>query len=472
MGLVFASLLGAAGAYADPDPYVVGGPNDPNQKEAKAEDADGLGLRLDLIHRHRYDERFAVQHVAVSTSGREIAASSGVSGRGPSAWDLSTGNRLQLPPMPQTVSALAYSQDHQWLAAAVEGDVLQGQPSGIQLYALDNGRPGPRLEGIGRAHGLAFSPDGSTLAVATADGGLVWDLRGGQVALFARGEETASAQFVAPDRLALAGRGGGSLRLYRLPTGEELDRFTGPQSNGPSAFSPTGRVVVLAADDGVELVDLGGRGIQKLVVDGQVTAADWGDSGGVLALGLADGQVLVYAVDGMQPVEGGPTPRLTQGEPAMGWEDAPGSRSTKEVRKQADERGLLVSRQTDKAGGLGGPEGGSTVRHKPSYRVVVLDQMSGDPRTGASMERKLSSNSKRLEACWRREERKGRVQAGQLRWSMTITPNGEGLSFDLQEDRLDNLKVQQCLEERLREALFPPGLGSLEVELTLALQAD
>jgi hypothetical protein len=57
---------------------------------------------------------------------------------------------------------------------------------------------------------------------------------------------------------------------------------------------------------------------------------------------------------------------------------------------------------------------------------------------------------------------------GTLIFEMGITPEGEGVGIGSPiEDGIGSEKLLSCLEGRLREALFGPGLGSMDVRLEL-----
>jgi len=103
--------------------------------------------------------------------------------------------------------------------------------------------------------------------------------------------------------------------------------------------------------------------------------------------------------------------------------------------------------------------------------VLLLDQMGGDPRSGTSVEATLQKNIKRLEPCWKKQARAGKLGSGKLILELGVTPNGEGVAIDapLQDD-IGNAKMLECLSERLREPIFGSGLGSLQVELTIDLR--
>ena len=105
--------------------------------------------------------------------------------------------------------------------------------------------------------------------------------------------------------------------------------------------------------------------------------------------------------------------------------------------------------------------------------VFILDSFGNDPRSSKKLEKSLRGNIKKLEPCWKRESRKGNPVAGELILPMTVSAEGEGRSFgDPASDSIGNDKLLQCLQDKLRGSLFPPGLGSLEVELTLTVKEE
>jgi hypothetical protein len=114
--------------------------------------------------------------IALSADGRRLAATTG--GREPALWlwDVDTGRPLWHVPYPDVgprgVSGLAFAPDGRTLAVSQAGP--------IRLWEVATGRERYRLEGHhGAVNGVAFSPDGRTLASAGEDTTvLIWDMTG------------------------------------------------------------------------------------------------------------------------------------------------------------------------------------------------------------------------------------------------------------------------------------------------------
>lgn len=513
-GLLLCGLLLAPPAVAD-QPYIVGSDDDPDRP---IEERD-LGPRLvevSLIRTHVYSERFAVESVAVAPNGREVAAISRVSREGPRAWEIESGRTLQLPPMPPGASALAYSPDVKFMAAAVREDVLGDEPGGIDVYDLDSGRSPPPLRGGSEAHDVVFSPDGRVVVAAVADGVVAWDLQEGRpVRVLDLPSGADSVAFTSADDLMVTVDGGRVLMRVSVSSGRTDESWEG-RGGTAACSSPEGRLVAMGGVGVVRIFDLweGGRP-QQIPVDGEVTALDWGSSGDVLAVGTKRGEVLVFSVRGTKPLPRDPGPTRLGGGSSGG-----GSRRSDRDDRSGDDRGrddrgrddrgrddrgrdgggddvgigLEMGRADRSRGpfggggtGTGGDRGGRDDRgtsepareEAPRVEIVaevkllLLSAVGTDPRTGAELESSLRDNLRKIELCWRREARKGADVAGELVLPMSISADGEGRSFgEPVSNTTGNSDLVECLEEKLRGSLFPPGLGSLEAELTLTLREE
>jgi WD40 repeat protein len=137
-------------------------------------------------------------------------------------WDPRSGQELRGIDAPQghppNWSALAYSPDGRWLAS-MSGS-MQGKSTGIQLWDAASGRSVRTIGG--KASCLAFSPEGRRLLAGSDDNG-----------------------------------GHGELKLWDVPTGQELCTFPGQTSAVLNvAFSPDGwRVASIANEGGAKVWD-------------------------------------------------------------------------------------------------------------------------------------------------------------------------------------------------------------------------
>jgi WD40 repeat protein len=154
-----------------------------------------------------HSDQHWIPAVAFSPDGKTLAA--GGENDGVIVWDIATGKPLvhALSDDSGVVKFLAFSPDGRVLAAARSGTVVLLDPK--------DGRPvGDPLTG---RDGVAFSPDGTLLASASGDTIILWDVES------------------------------------RRPLGPGL---AGPQVND-LAFSPTGKSLASANEDGtVSLWDL------------------------------------------------------------------------------------------------------------------------------------------------------------------------------------------------------------------------
>ena len=504
--LLVVALLALPATAAGDGPYIVGSEEDPN----RADGTDDLGpqhAEIVLIRSHRYSERFSVESVAVSPDGKEIAALSRISREGPKAWEFSTGRPLNLPPMAAGAVTLAYGSGMREVAVAVQGDVLADDPGGVDLLDLKSGK-GPRLPGGDDARDLAFSPDDRILLAATGDGVIGWDLAGGRPLEVARVPGGADmVAFISPGQVIVGGGGGAILMRVQLEDGRVAESWEG-RGTRAACVSPDGKLVAIGGTDVIRILDLWGGGEpQRVPIEGEVAALDWGASGQVLAVGTTTGDVHVFGVRGVPGLSKGTTPlaagggeagreprseaQADRGDGGRGRGDGPVAPGRD--RDRADE-----GRDRDRADegrdrdGWDDPfsrgredegRGGGAVTARPpeeprmelvgQVKVFVLKSFGNDPRTSSKLEESLRDNLKRLEPCWKREARKGNPVTGELILPMTVSAEGEGLGFgDPASDTIGSQKLLECLEDKLRGSLFPPGLGSLEVEMTLTVQEE
>jgi serine/threonine protein kinase/WD40 repeat protein len=105
---------------------------------------------------------------------------------------------------------------------------------------------------------LWFSPDGRSLAIATADGLQVRDVDAGRVTL-ARAGKAVRVDFAADSRRAAIGFEDGTIVLADVAAGREVARFTAGHRPWPMALRPDGSRLALGdelRDTGVEIWDL------------------------------------------------------------------------------------------------------------------------------------------------------------------------------------------------------------------------
>lgn len=194
--------------------------------------------------------------------------------------------------------AVAYSPDGKRLASA-------GLGNEVLIWDADSGQVLKKLLVDTRAiRCLKFHPDGTRLAVGTRDGhALVWDLASGQL-LWSRSPGVPLPRVWdlawSPDGSCLAvARGDGFVRLHESTTGRQLAEFGLPISNVPIdlAFSPNGcRLATATEQTGVILWEVPtGRKILT-ISRGVATAAAvvFDPTGQILASADRDGTVKLW----------------------------------------------------------------------------------------------------------------------------------------------------------------------------------
>jgi WD40 repeat protein len=269
-------------------------------------------------------------------------------------WDVATGQEVRqfLPPHTDAIAFLAFSPDGRTLASAGGGQISwmsqnllawakqQGKEidltdNAVRLWDVATGVERRRLKGHHfTVHGLAFSPDGNTLAATDGTASLLWDAATGKLlrTLAPRSEVPGyamNAVTFAPDGRTLAmavdyWQAGTrlpdrSVRLWRPGTGREIPRRLGEA--GPAAcltFSPDGALLAEGYGDGsVRLVEFAtGRTVARLrghdsglrtpgdqAVRG-VTAVAFSPDGRRLVSGGADTTALVWDVTGQRDALG------------------------------------------------------------------------------------------------------------------------------------------------------------------------
>jgi WD40 repeat protein len=201
-----------------------------------------------------------VVSVAVAPNSRLLAVGSGWSERHEpliGLWDATDGILLRTLPSQHSgaVCSLAFSPDGALLAAGDEHVRLWRVADGALMHLLP---PPPEAALV---FGLAFAPDGITLAAGSGDDAVrLWRVADGVLLYALVGHEAAgyvrSVAFAPDGRLLAVGMSAShAVQMWRIPEGTLVRTPDGP-SGGVSgvAFSPDGSLLAWGAVDGTVCV--------------------------------------------------------------------------------------------------------------------------------------------------------------------------------------------------------------------------
>ncbi len=148
---------------------------------------------------------------------------------------------------------MAFSPDGHTLASASANTFVPNVEKIVRLWDVSTGRERRNLAGhTSPVEGLAFSPDGRTLASASSDDGVrLWDPATGQVRRVLRGQKGGSKQLAfSPDgRILAASNSTPAVQLWDTATGQEVRALRlGGESDICSglSFSPDGQTLAEA----------------------------------------------------------------------------------------------------------------------------------------------------------------------------------------------------------------------------------
>jgi len=168
--------------------------------------------------------------------------------------------------LPGTVVNSAWSADQRWLATA---DAVRN----VCVWRVSDGWRTLQLRAsASRIHGMALSPDGGRLAVATRDGVIrVWDVRTGKLAHILRGHIGAAlAVSFSPDGRTLASAGvDRTVVLWDVANGAAVGWLKGHADRVTAvAFCPRGGRLASASQDGTVSVWSRASGVLQRTLSG------------------------------------------------------------------------------------------------------------------------------------------------------------------------------------------------------------
>ncbi|MFJ3777254.1 WD40 repeat domain-containing serine/threonine protein kinase [Streptomyces sp. NPDC090075] len=224
-----------------------------------------------------------------SADGRVLAGA----GRAVWLWDLTTGDREAVRKIkishPKTI---ALSSDGRTLAACAKRTVgLWDVGTGLQTAALES-------VSAQATTCLAFSPDGTTLAVGGAGTTVsLWDAAAGTpVGTLTHPDAGISSLAFSPDGRTLAGVGGdtASIVLWDLASGHcvAVPGLTGGRARHPALFSPDGATLAAGGNTAFHLCDLETGDVTAVKIGLQkVTSLAFGPDNRAMA-SSADGELI------------------------------------------------------------------------------------------------------------------------------------------------------------------------------------
>jgi WD40 repeat protein len=355
-------------------------------------------------------------------------------------WDLGADR----PPQRLTglmVAGLAFAPDGETLASGEWGNVLQVRDAATGRPRVDcAGHHNPHA-GAGRrsecVYAVAFSPDGRTLASASSDGtARLWDPATGKERRQLEGHrDGVTAVAFAPDGKTLASGGADhTVRLWDAATGRELLPQPGHQADVTGvAFAPDGKAVLTGSRDGTVRLWNAATGKEERVLLGHEGAV----------------RCVAFAPDGRTAASGGDDRTVRLWDPAGGKERLRlgGHRNTVAALAFAPDGKALASGGYDKTARLWDPATGELVDELPPVPAYVLAvAFSRDGRTLASAG---SDNEVRLWDVGRREAvgYLGPHPGGLL--AMAFAGSGDGVATGGKDRRVRLWGVARREERRL-----------------------
>jgi WD40 repeat protein len=187
----------------------------------------------------------AVNAIAMPAPGVLIVASPN---RPTVVLDAATGHtRLELPDL--RADTIAISPGAETLATAHFGQIRLWELGTGKEIAARPGHAGPLV-------GVAITPDGATIATASAESVRFYRKGGPEQGAIQVPDRLVHAMAVSPDGALAAFAAGEVIRVVRVPSGEVVRELLGISDHASLAFSPDGNILVAAHGYGVAGWDL------------------------------------------------------------------------------------------------------------------------------------------------------------------------------------------------------------------------
>ena len=246
-------------------------------------------------------------HVAFGPKGKLLAATNR-SSLGVGVWDVASGKmkhafKASVHPY-KKANGVAISPDGKRLAF--------GAFDRLRVWSLENGEEQLAIDGHeinSRLMAVAFSPDGTKIASATAggyysDGGptrwapnevKVWDAKSGKELASLRGGGYGLAFSPDGTMIASASRKDSAVTVWQVATGKELHKLPGRKLGRSVTFSPDGKWLAAGRENAVNVWNLrSGKATSLTGHDDEVMSVIFSPDGKRLFSGSADKTIRVW----------------------------------------------------------------------------------------------------------------------------------------------------------------------------------